>query len=109
MAGDRTVFVFDRVALERHLRNSGFMKVVGNAVRDEARDNVPAALKNDTPDPENAIVSQVGLDALGAYVDIGYDKEHPGFYLWWWEVGTKRHAPLPHLRPALRPGVIDGL
>lgn len=105
MAGE--VFRFDRIALERMLRNSGFMKQVGDAVRDEARDNVPASLKHDTSDPEQAIVSKVGLDTLGAYVDIGYDKEHPGFYLWWWEVGTKKHAPIPHLRPALRFGVID--
>ncbi len=85
-------------------------KLIGNAVRDEARANVPDDLKGHREaNPEKAIVSIVGTDVEGVYVDVGYNKDHPGFYLWWAEVGTQDQAAQPHLRPALRPGIADSL
>lgn len=69
-------------------------------VRDEARTNA-RAISNKTA----AIATEDGTDSLGPYADVGYTKSHPGFFLWWWEVGTRNHPPIPHLRPALRPGV----
>lgn len=69
-------------------------------VRDGARVNA-RAISNKTA----AITTESGVDSLGPYADVGYAKSHPGFYLWWWEVGTRNHAPVPHLRPALKPGI----
>lgn len=102
-------FSLDRAALERHVRSDRtWLQRVGNVVRDEARSNVPADLKgNRAPDAEQAIVAVTGEDTEGAFVDVGYSRHHPGFYLWWHEVGTQDSPPRPHLRPALRPGLFD--
>ena len=102
------LFDFRPQALDQMIGLSGVMGRVGRAVRDEARRNVSPELKgNREAHPERAIVSVTGADTRGPYVDIGYDKKHPGFYLWWWEVGTQDHAAKPHLRPALRPGLLS--
>ena len=94
-------------ALDRLVRSDRvWLQQIGNAVRDEARGNVPSNLKGSVSDPEKAIVAIPGQDAESPYVDVGYDKHHPGFYLWWAEVGTRYQAPQPHLRPAVRPGLI---
>lgn len=69
----------------------------GRDVRDRARQK--ASVISDKTD---AIVSVPGEDVTSVYADIGYDKHHPGFFLWWWEVGTVNHRAIPHLRPALR-------
>lgn len=91
----------DRGALERMVQGPDgqkLMRLVGEDIRDRARINARVIT-----DKTGAIISQVGVDTQSVYVDIGYDKHHPGFFLWWWEVGTKNHPPRPHLRPALRP------
>jgi hypothetical protein len=68
----------------------------GEKVRDGARANA-RSISRDT----DAIVStDVGSDAESHYVDVGYDKNNPGFILWWHEVGTSQIPPSPHLRPA---------
>jgi hypothetical protein len=68
----------------------------GEKVRDGARANA-REISNDT----DAIVSTgVSTDSEGPYVDVGYDKNNPGFVLWWHEVGTSQFPPSPHLRPA---------
>jgi hypothetical protein len=102
-------FDYDRRAADRLLRSdTSWLRAVGNAVRDEARRNVDPSLEGKrAPDAANAIVAIPGEDGTSPYVDVGYDKHHPGFYLWWHEVGTEDNAPRPHLRPAVRPGLID--
>jgi len=72
---------------------------VARRVRNAARANAPF------PKYASAITTESGTDSLGPYADIGYAKSHPGFVLWFWEVGTKNHGPRPHLRPAVRPGI----
>ncbi len=105
-------FDFNPRALDAMLRQDrGWIQRVGNIVRDEARDNVvglPSLAGARTAKPEGAIIAVVGEDSESIYVDVGYDAKHPGFYLWWWEVGTRYHAPLPHLRPAVRDGILPG-
>jgi len=88
-------------------QDPSWIQKVGNVARDEARANVPAGLGGSREiEPEKAIIAVTGEDATSVYVDVGYDKDHPGFYLWWWEVGTRYHAASPHLRPAIRPGLL---
>lgn len=106
-------FELNRRALQHYIDTSPeshrFFKQLGDDIRDEARDGAKAVTTGVTAsgDPKvNAIVSQVGSDSDGIYVDVGYARHHPGFFLWWWEVGTVHHAAVPHLRPALRPGRI---
>lgn len=77
--------------------------MVARRVRDKARENArPIA-----PDRVEAIVSTgAQRDADGVYADIGYDKSHPGFVLWWHEFGTRLFPARPHLRPAAASRVI---
>jgi hypothetical protein len=70
---------------------------IGRKIRDRARINARVI-----SDKTDAIISVVDVDERGIRASVGYKKRHPGFYLWWWEVGTRNHAPRPHLRPALR-------
>jgi hypothetical protein len=73
------------------------LELAGDKIRDRSRQNA----KRIDPDDVNAIVSTpVERDDEGHYVDVGYDKHHPGFVLWWHEVGTSQFPPNPHLRPA---------
>ena len=108
MIGDR--FDYNPRALDAMLRQDrSWIQKVGNVVRDEARDNVvalPSLAGHRSKDPEKAIIAVPGEDATSVYVDVGYDKKHPGFYLWWAEVGTQDQAATPHLRPAVRPGLL---
>jgi len=102
-------FQIERGALDQLLASDlGWLRRVGNIVRDEARRNVPENLKGfRAPNADQAIISVVEVDDEGPHADIGYARHHPGFYLWWHEVGTTDSRPQPHLRPALRPGLID--
>jgi len=78
------------------------LEEVGEIVRDKARQNVGSFSRD-----EEAIVStKVERDSEGPYVDVGYDRHHPGFVLWWHEVGTSVFPPRPHLRPAASMKVI---
>lgn len=91
----------DSSAVRAYMVGSEMMALghtVGRVVRDRARSGARAI-----SDKSDAIIYEVGVDGAGVHVDVGYAKHHPGFYLWWWEVGTQNHAPRPHLRPALRP------
>jgi hypothetical protein len=83
---------------ERELENQAddLLVEAGEKVRDGARANA-GSISRDT----DAIVStEVENDSEGPYVDVGYDKNNPGFVLWWHEVGTSKFPPHPHLRPA---------
>jgi hypothetical protein len=92
----------DRRAFEDFVNNSDesrrFFNKLGRDIRDEARTGARVISSK-----VDAIVSQVENDADGIYLDVGYKRHHPGFFLWFYEVGTVRDAPRPHLRPALRP------
>ena len=91
----------DRLAVNRYMRSSevqDFIALLGIEVRDQARTNARVITSK-----TDALVSRPGLDTEGVYTDVGYNKHHPGFFLWWHEVGTARDAPRPHLRPALKP------
>jgi len=77
------------------------MEDVGIKIRDTARQNASAISRK-----SDALISRTGTDTDGLYVDVGYAKKHPGFFLWWFEVGTVRQAARPHLRPAVRPGLL---
>lgn len=77
------------------------VKAAGRVVRDEARVGA-RAVSNKT----GAIVMEVDADERSVFARVGYKKRHPGFFLWWWEVGTVNHGPRPHLRPALRAGIL---
>lgn len=80
-----------------HEMAKDYIADLGEQVRDRARVNARGI-----SDKTDAIVSVPGEDADGVYARIGYDKHHPGFVLWWHEVGTVNHPPRPHLRPALQ-------
>lgn len=94
--------VLSEVALDSLVRRNGvpLLNEVGRRVRDEARRNARSITAKTA-----AIVTESGSDAVGPFVDVGYLRHHPGFFLWWWEVGTRNHGARPHLRPALRPGI----
>lgn len=49
-----------------------------------------------------AISTTSGTDTTGPYADVGYTRSHPGFVLWWSEVGTRKMSPRPHLRAAVK-------
>ena len=75
----------------------GLLEQLGDDVAERAQANASWA-----GDRAEAITSvPADYDRDGPYVDVGYDKRHPGFVLWWSEVGTERFPPRPHLRPAL--------
>lgn len=101
MSADVTV-VLSAAALESLVRTDGvaMLNEIGRRVRDEARRNAASITRKTA-----AIVTENGADALGPFVDVGYARHHPGFFLWWHEVGTRNHGARPHLRPALRPGI----
>jgi hypothetical protein len=88
----------DHAALASMVAQSGIVQRVAREMRDEARLNAaPITSKTD------AIAVEGGIDAISVYADVGYLRRHPGFFLWWHEVGTRRHPPTPHLRPTVRP------
>ncbi len=91
----------DQAALRDYVNNSDesrrFFTRLGLDIRNEARQGARVISSK-----VDAIVSQVENDADGIYLDVGYKRHHPGFFLWFYEVGTVRDAPRPHLRPALR-------
>jgi hypothetical protein len=86
--------------LNTHPESHKFFKRTADSVRDDARKGA----RRISPSKADAIVSNVGVDSEGIYADVGYARHHPGFFLWWWEVGTRRHGAVPHLRPAIRSG-----
>jgi len=75
---------------------------VATKVRDRARQSAKAI----DPDDVEAIATDHGRDSEGNWADVGYDKHHPGFPLWWHEVGTSKFPPTPHLRPAAAEKII---
>lgn len=91
----------NRAAIEDLARSGDarrLMDSAGAAVRDEARRTAAAVSGWRT----SAIVHEVDQDADGVYANIGYDKSKPGFVLFFHEVGTSKHGPTPHLRPAIQ-------
>lgn len=87
----------------------------GKRIRDQARANANSigsgAVRRDSRGRfiagsrrSDAIDTDLGRDSKGLYVDVGYNKHHPGFVLWWAEVGSRHQSPSPHLRPAVQAG-----
>lgn len=97
----------DRWALERMVHQSAAGRAVLTAaatrVRDDARSNA-RGINAGQKGRDDAIRYELGDDAEGVYADVGYAKHHPGFVLWWAEVGTRNQPAQPHLRPAVKPG-----
>lgn len=100
---------FDRAALSRMVNESPAGKAVlvaaATQVRDAARENA-RGIKAGQAGRDGAIAYELGEDSEGAYADVGYMKHHPGFVLWWAEVGTRNQPAQPHLRPAVKPNQI---
>lgn len=68
-----------------------------------ARDRARRTARNISTDLVDAIVATPAeVGPTGPEAKIGYDKDKPGFVLWWHEVGTINHPATPHLRPAIR-------
>lgn len=76
-----------------------FVTRAAEQVAIQARANVKAHY----PDTERTpgIDTDFGIDDVSAFADVGYARTHPGFVLWWSEVGTQQMSPRPHLRAAL--------
>jgi HK97 gp10 family phage protein len=72
---------------------------VAATVRDTARSN--AAAYYPASPRVRAIITRSGSDEQGAWADVGYDADSPGFVLFFSEVGTVHMAPRPHLRAAV--------
>lgn len=87
----------DQAALASLVGRSDLIHRVAREMRDEARETA-----REITSKTNAIEVEGGTDALGVYADVGYLRHHPGFFLWWHEVGTRNHPPTPHLRPTMR-------
>lgn len=87
----------DQAALASMVYNSGIVQRTAREMRDEARVNAEVISSK-----TDAIDIETGADSLGFYTDLGYRRRHPGFFLWWWEVGTRNHKASPHLRPTVR-------
>ena len=110
-------FTFDRRAFERLVNGpagKAILTAAATKIRDDARSNARSigsgAVKRDSSGKfvagsrlTNAIQYEVGEDGEGAYADVGYAKHHPGFVLWFAEVGTRNQPAQPHLRPAVKP------
>lgn len=98
-------FRLDHAALRRIVDHSPESRAlfgkVARDIRDRARVNAESVSSK-----TDAIATELGVDDVGIYADIGYKRNHPGFFLWWHEVGTRNHPPTPHLRPAVRPNSI---
>lgn len=103
MATQSVRIEWDRRALDQLYRGplvEQALRVAGDDVRDGARANaqpISASLADAiwTDEPTE--------DAEGPYIDVGYNKQRPGWVLWFHEVGTINHPARPHLRPAVRP------
>lgn len=94
----------DRRALDRMVRTSPAAQAIftrsAKAIRDQARANATSI----DPVRTGALAYEVGEDEQGLFADIGYSKSHPGWVLWFHEVGTVNHPASPHLRPAVSAG-----
>jgi hypothetical protein len=98
-------FTFYRRALQKMVNGpagKALLTAAASQVRDDARANA-RGIKAGQAGRDGAIQYEVGEDGEGAYADVGYAKYHPGFVLWWAEVGTRNQPAQPHLRPAVKP------
>lgn len=95
-------FRFRRGGLDALLQSAEVMAALdkeAEGVRDRARRGARPVSRR-LVDAIVATPAEVGPD--GPEARIGYDKDQPGFVLWWHEVGTVNHRATPHLRPAIR-------
>lgn len=95
-------FDFRRAALAEIAESREVKKLAAGAalgIRDKARSNVQAIYPGTSR--AQAIDVDGGTDAEGVYADVGYNKLHTGFVLFFSEVGTVKMSPRPHLRPAM--------
>lgn len=76
-----------------------FLTRVAENVAEQARRNARGHFPG--TDRVQGIDTDFGVDEVSAYANVGYAKTHPGFVLWWSEVGTQKMSPRPHLRAAL--------
>lgn len=88
--------------LERSEDVQAVVELAAERVRDKARQNARPI----TSDTDAIASTPASQDAEGVYADVGYDKRHPGFVLWFHEVGTFKIPANPHLRPAAASKVI---
>ena len=88
----------DELASSPEMRS--FLGDVADDIVDQARTNARAFYPG--TNRVRAIAKETGVDAESAYADVGYTPTHPGFVLWWSEVGTQHMSPRPHLRAALQ-------
>lgn len=87
-------------ALGRSASMSALLDNVAERVATQARRNVTGHFPGTARAEGIAVVS--GVDQVSAHADVGYLRNHPGFVLWWSEVGTRKMSPRPHLRVALQ-------
>ena len=76
-----------------------FIEDVAGKVAKQARGNASGHYPGTSR--TRGIEAESGRDSRGVYSDVGYTRTHPGFVLWWSEVGTQKMSPRPHLRAAL--------
>ena len=86
-------------ALAESAEVAAFVESAAAKVRDQARVNAAAHYPGTSR--TRGIEAESGRDSQGVYSDVGYTRTHPGFVLWWSEVGTEQMSPRPHLRAAL--------
>lgn len=95
-------FDFRAAALDEIANSAAVKALVGKAavgIRNDARDRVRGYYGETAR--ANALEVEAGIDAEGIYADVGYLKRHPGFVLFFSEVGTVKMSPRPHLVPAM--------
>ena len=93
---------WDRKAIESILHANETRRMVEKAttkVQTTTRENVQKIYPGTTR--TKGIGAESGEDSESVYGIVGYTKDHPGFVLWWTEVGTRKMRPRPHLRAAL--------
>lgn len=93
---------FRRGAIESLMRDRKVARELEDTaekVRDVAR---RGASRISATRPSAIVATDVLYEGSGPEVRVGYEKTHPGFVLFFHEVGTSDHPATPHLRPAIR-------
>ena len=101
MASEVTIYHHELAKMVNFSPQSvALFEAAGKRIRDQARSNAGSI----SATRANAIDTDLDRDSEGLYIDVGYNKHHPGFVLWWAEVGSRHQSPSPHLRPAVQAG-----
>jgi HK97 gp10 family phage protein len=83
----------------RALSASPEVKDALDSIGDQVRERATASAPRRTGEGAASIDYESGVDAYGAFVNVGWDNDH--FYMLFVEVGTSRMPARPFLRPAL--------